>query len=287
MADFAILRCPVCKGALVGQTELHCGTCGVNYPVKQGIPILLTGLQSLDHEQDLKEEKEFYEGMFSNLKGYEDGHCIVYGHDRIYAQLDGLEPGPLIEVGCGGGHHTVALAKRGFRVTAIDISMNGLLAAKRLVEYNGQDAMFVNGDIKRLPFEDNQFDVCFCSLILHHFTSLDNIIRELARVTRKYFVAFEVNALDSISFLRFNVINPVVGIRGISKNQRAIFPNRLRKTLMDNGFRKIAITYDDVHDYLGKAPDSMKAKMIILYQKVMKVLPEKYSRNKFHLLAEK
>jgi SAM-dependent methyltransferase len=287
MSDFTILRCPACKQTVTGEKDLHCAECRINYPVKDGIPIFLNGMKSADHEQDLNEEKTFYEEMFSNLKGYTDGHCIVYGRERIYARFDNLERGTVIEVGCGGGHHTVALTKKGFDVTAIDLSENGLRAAKRLAEHEKQNVLFVCGDIKRLPFDDNQFDICFCSLILHHFISLDHIIRELTRVTRKYFVAYEVNALDPISFTRFNVINPMFGIRGISKNQRAIFPDRLRRTLLENGFRRVSIAYDDVHDYLGKAPDSTKAKMILLYQKIMNIFPEQYSRNKFHLLAEK
>lgn len=285
---FHKLCCPGCKGKLLLEADaLSCSSCRYAFPVVKGIPNMLLNVGKGRSIQDFEEEKRFYEEMFSNLKGYDDGHCIGYGHDRIYAQFDGLERGEVIEVGCGGGHHTNALAKRGFQVTAIDLSMNGLNAAKRLVEHEGQDALFVCGDVKRLPFEDKQFDVCFCSLILHHFISLDSIIRELARVTRKYFVAYEVNALDPMSFTRFNLINPLFGVRGISKNQRAIFPNRLRRHLEENGFRRISITYDDVHDYLAKAPDSPKAKMILLYLKMMKLFPEKYSRNKFHLLAEK
>ncbi len=41
---FDILACPVCKGDLVynsGKTGLVCKRCKVEYPIKDGIPILL------------------------------------------------------------------------------------------------------------------------------------------------------------------------------------------------------------------------------------------------------
>jgi ubiquinone/menaquinone biosynthesis C-methylase UbiE len=285
VADYSNIRCIVCRGSVTRADGLFCAKCKTTYSIKDGIPIMLTNLESVDSEQDLAVEKEFYEKMFSDLKGFDDGHCIVYGHERVYNFMEGIENGSLLEVGCGGGHHSVNLSKRGFKVTSIDLSLNGLRAAKALAAHEGQDIQFICGDIKRLPFADKQFDICFCSLILHHFKSLDNILKELSRVTKKYFIAFEVNALDPISYVRFNVLNPLFGVKNISKNQRALFPGELRNMLIKNGFKDIKIKYEDIHDYLGKEPDSAKAKMILAYQKVMKLFPDKFSQNKFLLSA--
>ncbi|HSL21150.1 MAG TPA: class I SAM-dependent methyltransferase [Vicinamibacterales bacterium] len=240
-----------------------------------------------DGEQDLEIEKDFYEKMFSGLRDLEDGHCIVYGHDQIYGFLDGVERGTLLEAGCGAGHHGVNLSRRGFEVTSIDLTVNGVRAARALAEHEQQDITYVCGDIKQLPFGDREFDVCFCSLVLHHFVRLDNLLRELSRVTRRCFVAFEVSALDPMSFFRFNVINPTIGISNISRNQRALFPGSLERTLRKNGFDTFVTEYADMHEYLGRAPGSMNARMILAYQRMLSVLPAKYSRNKFLLRADR
>lgn len=287
MVDYLKIRCPVCKGKLIKEEGFRCVNCNIVYPIRNGIPIMLPNLESIDNEQNLQIEKEFYENMFSDLKGYDDGHCIVYGQEQIYEFMESIERGSVIEAGCGGGHHSINLSKRGFNITSMDISLNGLLSAKRLAKHEGQDILFICGDIKQLPFDDNEFDICFCSLILHHFTALDNIVKELSRVTKKYFVAFEVNALEPISFVRFNLINPVFGIKNISKNQRALFPKKLGKILTENGFQNITIDYADVHEYLGKAPNSINARMTLFFQKFMKIFPKKYSKNKFLLYAKK
>lgn len=287
MNEMKNIRCPICKGQLSFNTELRCPDCAIDYPIVDGIPVLLLDTNTPNMEQNVQKEKDFYENMFANLSGFEDGHCIVYGHDKIYKFMEEIERGTIIEVGCGGGHHSVNLSQRGFKVTAIDLSLNGLRAAKKLAEHEGEEIAFLCGDIKQLPFEDREFDICFCSLVLHHFIRFNELLQELTRVTKRCFVAFEVNALDPMTYFRFNVLNPLFGLQNISSNQRAIFPERLKRVLLQNGFRTTSIKYEDMHEYLGKAPDSTEAKIIASYQMIMKLFPKRYSSNKFLLRAER
>jgi SAM-dependent methyltransferase len=256
----------------------------VTYPIVDGIPVMLPGEMN-DGEQNLAHEKDFYEDMFAGVKGVEDGHCIVYGHERIYEFVNQVERGTVLEAGCGGGHHGVAMAKAGFDVTAIDLTVNGVRIARKLAQHEKQNIQYVCGDIKRLPFEDKAFDICFCSLVLHHFVSMDNLLQELSRVTKKCFIAFEVNGWDPVSFVRFNLISPTIGIETISKNQRVVFPEKLGGLLRRNGFSEVVVRYEDMHDNLGKSPDSMKAKMIVASQSLFGLFGKKFASNKFLIRA--
>lgn len=67
MTNILKIRCPVCKGRLIKADDLHCSKCNLTYPIKEGIPIMLTDLESVDNEQNLSIEKEFYEKMVSDL----------------------------------------------------------------------------------------------------------------------------------------------------------------------------------------------------------------------------
>jgi len=285
MSEFSKLICPTCHGALTSGAGLECARCSVTYPVIDGIPVMLPSGVGADDEQNLAVEKKFYEDMFSDLKGVEDGHCITYGHERIYDFVKRVERGTVLEAGCGGGHHGVALAKSGFNVTAIDLSVNGVRSARALANHEGQNIEYVCGDIKHLPFADQSFDICFCSLVLHHFISMDHLLRELSRVTKRYFIAFEVNGWDPVSFVRFNVINPTIGIATISKNQRVVFPERLAAMLQKNGFKDFLVQYEDMHDNIGKRPNSVNSKLIVASQRLLGLFGEKYSSNKFLLRA--
>ena len=62
----------------------------------------------------------------------------------------GLEPGRALDVGCGSGRDAVHLAKRGWRVTAVDFSEEALATARRRATETSADVEWVRGDVGRL-----------------------------------------------------------------------------------------------------------------------------------------
>ena len=101
--------------------------------------------------------------MYQNLKGIDDGHCVVYGYDEIYDFMSDIPRGSLLDIGCGAGHHSKDLSSLGYEVTGIDLSINGLMQAQNVSKAHNQNISFVVGDVENLPFDDNSFDVVFCS----------------------------------------------------------------------------------------------------------------------------
>jgi|GEM_PF-3520354 len=287
--------CPLCKGRLHADAErkiLECKSCEVEYRVDEGIPIFINDavFEKYNTElklQDLDEEQSFYEDMYSDLNGLDDGHCVVSGYDELYEFMSSVERGTLLDVGCGAGHHSKDLSKLGFDVTGIDISMNGLKQARQVNAAARQDADFLLADIENLPFKNNSFDVVFCGLILHHFPRRDRLIRELNRVCRRHFIAFEVNAYDPVSYFRFDIVNPIIGVPHITKNQRTVSPFRLAKQLSAMSFDNISFEFLDVHHYLGRYPHSLKAKILKTIKQTTNVLPVQYRNNKFMLKASR
>jgi ubiquinone/menaquinone biosynthesis C-methylase UbiE len=97
---------------------------------------------------------------------------------EIVLRLVGEGPGTLLDVGCGTGFYSVALAERGWAVTGVDISEDML----RLAHARGVDA--VHADAAALPFDNESFDAVV-SICTH--TDVDDFaaaVREVARVLR-------------------------------------------------------------------------------------------------------
>lgn len=111
-----------------------------------------------------------------------------YAHEAQYQSFVDLVPAgsTVLDAGCGEGVLSVLLAKKGCRVTGIDISEPNVDAAKRYAEEQGVSdrATFLCGDSEHLPVPDKSFDYVVSSHVLEHLPDFDRGARELARVAR-------------------------------------------------------------------------------------------------------
>lgn len=112
--------------------------------------------------------------------------------DQHTEMLDWLETRPgsaVLDAGCGTGGMTALLAQRvgpAGRVEAIDISDPCLAATSEIVESSGCASWtsIRRGDVQRLDFPDAQFDLVWCSRVVHGEPDQLAVVRELRRVLR-------------------------------------------------------------------------------------------------------
>jgi SAM-dependent methyltransferase len=92
----------------------------------------------------------------------------------------------VLEIGCGAGLTSVALAERGFEVTATDnveamVGLTNQLARDRMVSERLRTAMV---DVHNLPFEDCSFSGVLALGVLPWLHSPEQAVAEMARVLR-------------------------------------------------------------------------------------------------------
>src|SRR3712207_2196669 len=101
-----------------------------------------------------------------------------------------------LDIGCGEGHNTGVLAKRGAQVTAIDIAEN-FIANARQVEANeplGIDYRVASA--VDLPFADATFDFATAFMSFMDIPETDRVFAEAHRVLKPY------------GFLQFSISHP-------------------------------------------------------------------------------
>lgn len=93
----------------------------------------------------------------------------------------GFKPGmSVLDVACGTGLASDPLAKRGFKITGLDISEAMLDKARIRLK----DARLVVGDAEKLPFPDSSFDAVVCAQAIH-WMDQPKALLEMSRVAVK------------------------------------------------------------------------------------------------------
>lgn len=103
--------------------------------------------------------------------------------DALFAGLGDVAGKSILDLGCGHGMASVVLARRGARVTGLDLSAGYLSEAAARARVNGVHISWVNGDAQRTPFADASFDGLWAHAIVHHL-DIDTAAREMARLLK-------------------------------------------------------------------------------------------------------
>jgi len=98
----------------------------------------------------------------------------------------------LLDVGAGNGFFSYYFDKI-CDTTAIDYS-------EQMIKLNPIKKKRVM-DANKLEYKDNIFDIVFCHALLHHIEDIDQVIKEMARVSKEYIIILEPNRNNPIMYL--------------------------------------------------------------------------------------
>jgi len=182
------LICPECKSPLdLDEEAIHCEQCSHTYPVKDGVPLLITENNSNNFG--------LAEMTFQNPSGY--GTVVKIKRalfkDAELGTREFIEGKSVLDIGCGPSlnfehlenHHQLAA-----RYVGLDFSAPFVLAARK--ENNSKKYDFVQASASRLPFEDKSFDTVLISFTIHHVEDgFEDIIPEAMRVAKKTIIILD------------------------------------------------------------------------------------------------
>src|SRR5579883_2414597 len=117
---------------------------------------------------------------------------------RFGAALGGAARGRLIDVACGPGVVTAALAPNARSVVAFDATEAMLAQTEaRCAKAGLNNVEFRSGDAEALPFADAEFDGAVSRAAVHHFADPQRAFAEMFRVLRPGGIAVIADVISS------------------------------------------------------------------------------------------
>lgn len=122
----------------------------------------------------------------------------------------------IMDLGCGNGIASYALASLGFNVVSVDPDFSndvGLVATARLNRHLSNGSIqTIQAAAESLPFQDNTFDIIYERQALHHFSDLHQGLTECVRVLKPggLFFASREHVIDDSQQLDFFLSNHIL-----------------------------------------------------------------------------
>lgn len=140
-------------------------------------------------ERNINQVKFLKTTEFGSINFFKEADTVRYHYhyylpglfDRIAKQYP---LGILLEVGCSMANDLIQFAKRGFRVTGIDLTEAGIDLARKHFAMYGLEADLRVADAENLPYNDDSFDVVYSFGVLHHTPNTEKSVAEVYRVLK-------------------------------------------------------------------------------------------------------
>ena len=144
------------------------------------------------------------------------------------------EPVVILEIGCGTGKNTEWLLTKAKSIVSVDFSPEMLSKARKKIK--ADNVKFIQSDIRKVwNFENLQFDMIICSLVLEHIEDLNFIFLQAGKVLKQggLFYIGELHPFKQCqgSKARFDTQNGVFELECFTHNISDFF-----KAANDNNF---------------------------------------------------
>lgn len=209
---YKVLCCPACTSDLVqSENSFKCTSCKKKYPIQNGIPnfslkITEKGMKLSQEKWDEKYLQDTEKNIVDELN-FLDTKFFKPTWSQIEKQRKLKKNELFLEIGCGTFYLGRNLAKKGYTVIGIDMSMHALQLAKKVFEKEKiKNYLLVCGNVLQMPFKNDMFDLIYGAGVIEHFKNTHEAVGELARITKKGGVSFNTVPYLNVGTLTYRQV---------------------------------------------------------------------------------
>ena len=208
MRTESVWCCPICRGSLRGSASdarLECTACDAQYGVYGGIPDMRVerpawididrdreAAARLERDHGSQSLESIVRAVFASQEGRSQAQIemrtrqVLVAPGRLAPQLDGwlrtsAHPG-FLDLGCGPGMLLAAAASRGVSGLGIDVSLEWLVVARRMIEAHGGRATLCAGFAESLPLPDASVPAIVSLDVIEHVADQRRYLVEIDRI---------------------------------------------------------------------------------------------------------
>lgn len=157
-------------------------------------------------------QSSFWKDIYTSSDVYARIH--QHRHAASLAWIDDLSLAPgsqVLEIGCGAGFMSIALARKGLNVLAIDSTQAMLEQARQNAEASSVKLSLEIGDATCLEFADDSFDLVVALGVIPWLEQPELAIKEMARITKPGgHIVFSADNRIRLNALLDPLLNPVL-----------------------------------------------------------------------------
>jgi len=185
-------------------------------------------------------------------------HNIVPARMAYFSTLVGGWTGKtVLDLGCGGGFMSEAVAREGAQVVGVDPSAPAIEAAQDHAQQEGLKIDYRVGSGERIPLEDKSADCAVCVDVLEHVENVGTVLDEVRRVLKPggLFLFDTINRTPLATLVLVHCGETLLGLlpRGTHDPAKFIRPSELRAKLSARGF--------DVGPFVGLSPRGLNRRL--------------------------
>ena len=163
----------------------------------------------------------------------------------------------VLDVGCGGGFMSEAMAGRGAMVTGIDPAAAAIRIAADHAAETGSGIRYLVAGGEAIPLPDASTDIVVCVDVLEHVNDLNKVINEIARVLKPGGL-FLFDTINRTLLARLVIVDAAERLlrllpRGTHDPAKFITPDELRGHLRAAGF--------DAPSFTGLGPTGLNRRL--------------------------